>query len=88
MFQCNGAGPSFLAFAACCIFPSLLDGPDGLNRRLKRIFDSDAFAGKRCGPARWIRGGAAYTTLEATGKRAIRFACATDAAESQKAARQ
>jgi dipeptidyl-peptidase 4 len=54
---------------------------------LKRIFDSPAFAAKRYGPARWIRGGAAYTTVEdapgaggakdiveydtATGKRAI-----------------
>src|ERR1039458_2433865 len=53
-----------LAFAACSIFPSFLAGSDELNQRLKRIFDSNAFAGKRFGPARWIRGGAAFTTLE------------------------
>src|ERR1022692_627947 len=53
-----------LAFAACSIFPSFLAGSDELNQRLKRIFDSNAFAGKRFGPARWIRGGAAFTMLE------------------------
>ena len=53
-----------LAFAACSIFPSFLAGSDELNQRLKRIFDSNAFAGKRFGPARWIRGGAAFITLE------------------------
>src|ERR1035438_5414996 len=41
-----------LAFAACSIFPSFLAGSDELNQRLKRIFDSNAFAGKRFGPAR------------------------------------
>ena len=69
-------------------FPSCLTGSDELNQRLKRIYDSPAFAEKRFGPARWIRGGDAFTTLEdapssegaqdiaeydtATGKRSIR----------------
>jgi len=35
-----------------------------LNQRLKRIYDSPAFAAKPFGPARWIRGGSAFTTLE------------------------
>ncbi len=52
------------AFAVYSVFPSFLSGSDELNQRLKRIFDSDAFAEKRFGPARWIRDGAAYTTLE------------------------
>src|SRR5215469_3872432 len=37
---------------------------DELSRRLKRIFDSDDFTSKRFGPARWIREGAAFTTVE------------------------
>jgi hypothetical protein len=41
-----------------------LAGSDELDQRLKRIFNSPAFAAKRYGPARWIRGGAAYTTVE------------------------
>lgn len=44
--------------------PLCLAGSDELNLRLKRIFDSKAFETKRFGPARWIRDGAAYTTLE------------------------
>jgi dipeptidyl-peptidase-4 len=68
-------------------FPSWLAGSDELYQRLQRIHDSPAFQPKRFGPARWIRDGAAFTTLEtapategakeiveyetATGKRAI-----------------
>lgn len=46
------------------IFPFTLTGAGELNQRLQRIFDSPAFEAKRFGPARWIRSGAAYTTLE------------------------
>jgi dipeptidyl-peptidase-4 len=53
-----------IAFAICGVLPSFLTGSDELDRRLKRIFDSPAFAAKRFGPARWIRGGAAFTTVE------------------------
>ncbi len=56
--------PSVIAFAILAVFPWHLTGSDELNQRLKRIFDSPAFAGKRFGPARWIRDGAAFTTLE------------------------
>ena len=80
--------PIVATFAILGFFPSCLTGSDELNQRLKRIYDSPAFAGKRFGPARWIRGGGAFTTLEdapssegaqdiaeydtATGKRSIR----------------
>lgn len=53
------------AFCLAFAFAALaLAGSDELNQRLKRIFDSPAFQAKRFGPARWIRDGAAYTTLE------------------------
>jgi dipeptidyl-peptidase-4 len=39
---------------------------DQLNQALARIFKSDAFDVKSFGPARWIRGGASFTTLEAS----------------------
>jgi len=38
-----------------------------LTARLARIFTAKAFTGKKFGPARWIHGGASYTTLEAAG---------------------
>ncbi len=53
-----------IAFAVLGVLPSHLAGSDELNQQLKRIFDSRAFAGKRFGPARWIRGGTAFTTVE------------------------
>ncbi len=53
-----------IAFAVCGIFPACVMGSSQLDERLKRIFDSSAFAVKRYGPARWIRDGAAYTTVE------------------------
>ncbi len=43
---------------------SSLCGSDELNQTLKRIFDSNAFEEKRFGPARWVKNGAAFTTLE------------------------
>ncbi len=53
-----------LSVALLCGFPSLSGASQELNQRLIRIFNSQALAGKRFGPARWIRGGAAFTTLE------------------------
>jgi dipeptidyl-peptidase-4 len=35
-----------------------------LNETLKQIFQSQAFEAKNFGPARWVDGGAAYTTVE------------------------
>ena len=57
---------SALTLAILCGFPSLAAASDELNQRLIRIFHSDALSAKRFGPARWIRGGAAFTTLEAS----------------------
>ena len=54
----------FLPVVALCFFPSLSPGSEQLNQRLARIFNSNTLAGKRFGPARWIREGAAFTTLE------------------------
>lgn len=56
----------FLAIAVASSFPLSLVASDELNQNLKRIFASDAFAGKGFGPARWTRGGSAFTTLEAS----------------------
>ena len=80
--------PIAVTLTILAFFPSCLSASDELNQRLKRIYDSPAFAEKRFGPARWIRGGDAFTTLEdapssegaqdiaeydtATGKRSIR----------------
>src|ERR1017187_5982715 len=91
-----------LAFAACSIFPSFLAGSDELNQRLKRIFDSNAFAGKRFGPA--PHSPRSKTRLPRRRERRrerhrrVRYrhqqardpglACATDAAESREAARR
>jgi len=49
------------AIALC--FVSYVCAQD-LGERLRRIFASSDFAPARFGPARWIRGGAAFTTLE------------------------
>lgn len=53
-----------MSFAVLGVFPSYVTASDELNQRLKRIFESPAFAAKRFGPTRWIRGGAAFTALE------------------------
>ena len=53
-----------LALAILSASPSVLKGSDELDQGLKRIFSSRAFASKSFGPARWIRGGASFTTLE------------------------
>ncbi len=57
--------PIVFALVLFGIFPSWVAGSDELKQRLQRIFDSPAFQPKRFGPARWIRDGAAFTTLEA-----------------------
>jgi dipeptidyl-peptidase-4 len=69
-----------LVIAIASIHPVFLRGSDELNQQLKRIFASETFAAKVFGPARWIEGGAAFTTVEsstivryetATGKRSV-----------------
>ncbi|MFN7937009.1 MAG: S9 family peptidase [Bryobacteraceae bacterium] len=41
-----------------------LHASEELRQRLTRIFSTKAFVGKTFGPARWIRNGASYTTVE------------------------
>src|SRR5689334_9704530 len=50
-----------LALLAACPY---LKGSDELDQGLKRIFASKAFAQRTFGPARWIRGGSSFTTVE------------------------
>lgn len=54
------------AAAMLAVSPAVWAGSEELNQGLRRIFGSRAFAAKGFGPARWIRGGASFTTLEAT----------------------
>jgi dipeptidyl-peptidase-4 len=60
-------GRLFLPSVALAIF-SLLASParasEQLQEQLKKIFDSKVYQEKHFGPARWIDGGAAYTTVE------------------------
>src|ERR1039458_1772417 len=53
----------FAAIALCLAGPWRLRGEE-LSQRLRRIFESSDFAEKSFGPARWIRGGNSFTTLE------------------------
>ena len=53
-----------LAIVTLFVIPPLSVGSELLAQRLARIFSSDSLAVKRFGPARWIREGAAFTTLE------------------------
>jgi dipeptidyl-peptidase-4 len=55
-----------LAFPLALLVFGLGLSADELDGRLQRIFDSGAFAPKPFGPARWIRNGDAFTTLEAS----------------------
>ncbi len=72
---------------------SSLLGSDELNQKLQRLFDTPAFEEKRFGPARWVKNGAAFTTLEgsaiiehetATGKRTTLVAAAALTPEGAK----
>src|ERR1035438_6500509 len=60
-------GRLFLPAVTLAIF-TLISTPmrasEHLQESLKKIFDSKNFEGKHFGPARWIDGGAAYTTVE------------------------
>jgi dipeptidyl-peptidase-4 len=53
---------SLFAVAIFGIFHA--DASDELKANLQRIFASDALTGRSFGPARWIRNGAAFTTVE------------------------
>ena len=50
---------------ASLLFATPLAAQDPGSLSLERIFASDEFRAERFGPARWLEGGEAYTTLEA-----------------------
>ncbi len=57
---------------------------DALNAQLERIFAKEEFKAKKFGPSRWMEGGKAYTTLEASAavpeaKDIVRYDTATGA---------
>jgi dipeptidyl-peptidase-4 len=62
-------GRLFVPAITLAIF-TLVSAPLGaseqLQQSLKKIFDSKDYQPKNFGPARWIEGGAAYTTVEAS----------------------
>src|SRR5574337_471315 len=57
-----------LAFASLTLVlaarPAAAQVPEATTAMLQQIFASRQFAPERFGPARWIEGGTAYTTLE------------------------
>ena len=55
-----------VALVAGLFVSPALRASDTLNDRLKRIYSSGAFAGKGFGPARWIRNGSAFTSIESS----------------------
>ncbi|HWC99870.1 MAG TPA: S9 family peptidase [Candidatus Sulfopaludibacter sp.] len=63
----------FASLIALLCLPLLAS--EELNRQLKRLYVAKEFDSERFGPARWIEGGAAYTTLE--GGSIIRYETAT-----------
>ena len=57
------------AFSVLCLTSALLGisaahASDELHQNLQRIFGSEALNGSSFGPARWIRNGASFTTIE------------------------
>ncbi len=57
---------TLIAAITLIVAASPLHAGEELNQRLRRIFEASEFSEKRFGPARWIRGGTAFTTLEAS----------------------
>ena len=59
------SGLTLLAVASFLAAPSIgAQVPATTTAALQQIFASRQFASERFGPARWIEGGAAYTTLD------------------------
>jgi len=56
--------------AAAGILPAQVPNADPSLLTLDRIFNSRDFAAERFGPARWLKDGETYTTLEASTARA------------------
>src|SRR5438128_768726 len=66
------------ALALLTLVPPNARASEQLDRYLRQIYDSKELQTKTFGPARWIEGGAAYTTLEPsatvkTAKEVIRY---------------
>jgi dipeptidyl-peptidase-4 len=53
-----------VTLAICGLISGPLQASEQLQQQLKKIFDSKDYQEKHFGPARWIDGGAAYTTVE------------------------
>ena len=77
--------PVYSIVALALLALTSLKGSDELDRQLRRIITSPELRAKGFGPARWIDGGAAYTTVEsgeiiryetATGKRTVLISAA------------
>ena len=79
--------PAVLALVLLLTAPAALAAqgrntlPEPVQAGLQRLFASDEFVAERFGPARWIDGGAAYTTVErtASGADIVRHDAATGA---------
>src|ERR1051325_10131705 len=54
----------FLCLATALLGISTADASDELRQNVQRIFGSQALNGSSFGPARWIRNGASFTTVE------------------------
>ncbi|MFQ5633574.1 MAG: hypothetical protein ACE5I1_32825, partial [bacterium] len=54
----------FLLVLSFCLLPFSSPAQDHSLLTVERIYNSDEFAAKRFGPARWLEKGAGYTTLE------------------------
>lgn len=80
---------ALLALASLLLATPLVAQQDPGSLSLERIFASDEFRTERFGPARWLEGGQAYTTLEgepsADGAKAARDIVRYDAATGERA---
>ena len=85
--------PLLVALAGALATPRLTAQlPTPASDMLRRLFASRDFAPERFGPARWVDGGAAYTTVEAAadapGSDLVRYEAATGARSVYVSARQ
>ena len=85
--------PLLVALAGALATPRLTAQlPTSASDMLRRLFASRDFAPERFGPARWVDGGAAYTTVEAAadgpGSDLVRYEAATGARSVYVSARQ
>src|ERR1051326_3916268 len=56
--------PGLLCLTIILLGMSTADASDELRQNVQRIFGSQALEERSFGPARWIRGGASFTTVE------------------------